>query len=82
MSSKLIAGIHCSEVLELLSEFLDGTLPNARAEQLRSHVTACQACEQFGADVQAALKSLRREAAPEPLSDAVSERLAKRLKEL
>ena len=82
MWNRLIAGVRCADVLAELSEFLGGQLSSARGAELRAHVSQCQACERFGADVQTALQLLREDSAPEPLSDDLSRRLAKILESL
>ena len=82
MPDSRIAGVRCSEVLAELSDFLDGQLTPERTEQLKAHVLACDVCERFGADVKSAVELLRKERAPEALSDDLSKRLADRLRSL
>ena len=43
----------CKEILDLLSEYLDGELPEAVCVEIETHVTDCEACNEF-------LRSLRR----------------------
>lgn len=59
-----VAGMRCSEVLDLLSDYLDGDLAPERRAQLAAHLQGCDACERFGGIFGSALRALRQEAAP------------------
>ena len=56
---RLVAGLYCREVLELLSAYLDGELDEARRRQVESHVAGCDWCERFGASFAAVVRALR-----------------------
>lgn len=51
--------VHCAEVLERVSVFIDHELDNASAQTVREHLAACEPClDQF--DVAEAVKQLVR----------------------
>lgn len=41
-------GLWCHEVLQLLDDWVDESLPNEVAEQIAHHVAACDRCARFG----------------------------------
>lgn len=43
-----IAGITCAQVLEVLSDYVDGELAVDVRQQVEAHVGACSNCERFG----------------------------------
>lgn len=73
--NRKIAGLLCTEVLERLSSFLDGDLPEAEVAQIRAHVGECVTCERFGGRFAEAVQKLRDAEAP-PLDEDVDARLA------
>ena len=75
-----VAGLRCSQVLERLSEYVDGELTAAEAERVEAHVRGCDWCERFGGDFSALIVELRRRlGAPEALDEGVRGRLRERL---
>jgi anti-sigma factor (TIGR02949 family) len=58
----------CREVVDLLTEYLEGGLSPGEVRRLEAHLASCDACTEF-------LKSLRavRAAARTPAADAVPE---------
>jgi anti-sigma factor RsiW len=74
-----IAGVWCSEVLEKLSEYLDGQLPSDTSALLAGHVAECTRCAEFGAEFGAAIAALRTLEHPDPVAPAVASRLRARL---
>jgi anti-sigma factor (TIGR02949 family) len=58
----------CREVIDLLTEYLEGDLAPAESRRLAAHLAGCDACSEF-------LKSLRtvRAAAKTPVAEAVPE---------
>ncbi|MCU0656139.1 MAG: zf-HC2 domain-containing protein [Polyangiaceae bacterium] len=81
MEEREVAGLRCSAVLELLSDYLDGELaPEARAG-VEAHVAGCNVCERFGARFAAAVQTLRKLPAPagqEGAADRLKARLGSR----
>ena len=41
---RMVAGLHCGEVLADLSEHLDGRLSLDRAERIDEHLAGCAGC--------------------------------------
>jgi anti-sigma factor RsiW len=77
---RLIAGLHCGEVMAELTTFLDGGLPADRTLRIQEHVKDCEACERFGSEFSAAVFALR-EILREPERDEAAEaRLLERLR--
>lgn len=56
---KVIAGISCSQVLERLSDYLDGDLPPEGREQVEAHLRGCDGCSRFGGEFKATVSALR-----------------------
>ncbi len=78
---RVVAGIRCRKVLALLSDFVDGDLPDQRRKQILAHVAGCDWCEQFGgrfADTVRRLRVSLKEAPPVP--EDVADRLSARLR--
>lgn len=75
---RIVAGLHCGEVLADLSEHLDGRLSLDRAERIDEHLTGCEGCRRFGGEVTAVVRALRQ-LPDEPLPLEVEERLAEAL---
>jgi anti-sigma factor RsiW len=51
-------GISCSEVLAILSDFVDGELGDAARERVEEHLRGCGACARFGSEFKALLDAL------------------------
>jgi len=79
-SDRMVAGLHCGEVLAELTAFLDGELPADRGHRIQEHVKDCDDCERFGSEFSATVFALR-EILREPERDAeVEARLLSRLR--
>ena len=79
-AERVVAGIRCSKVLEVLSELVDGELLQPERERVIAHLRGCDWCEKFGGRFTAVISSLRgtlRDAVP--LRADVSSRLRERL---
>jgi anti-sigma factor RsiW len=79
-SEREVAGLRCSQVLQRLPEFLEGTLgPEARQQVLR-HLEGCDWCAQFGGEYAQVVADLQATLAePEPLDPALAARIKARL---
>lgn len=77
--NRRIGGVTCSEVLALLSAYLDGELEGEELAAVEAHARACDNCGRFGGRFAEAI-SMLRQAAPVPADDAGwSQRLQERL---
>ena len=63
---RTVAGIRCTEVLDDLSDYLDGELPAGRVEKIEAHLRGCDWCERFGGDFSDAIAALRERLGPPP----------------
>lgn len=72
-----VAGLRCSQVLELLGELVDGELDDARRGAVEAHVRGCDVCERFGGRFAAMVHAVRRLAAD---ADAIDEDALARLR--
>jgi predicted anti-sigma-YlaC factor YlaD len=70
----------CGELLRQLAEYEDGVLPDAVCEELRRHLTECEACQGLSEDLEA-LSRLCRGCEPPRLPDDLRRRLVARLQE-
>lgn len=50
MRERNVGGLRCSEVLEDLSNYVDGELPAGKREQIEAHLKECSVCERFGGE--------------------------------
>ena len=56
-----VGGLWCSEVLALLSDYLDARLTAELRAKVETHVKGCQICEQFGGSFGKAITALRQQ---------------------
>ena len=56
---KVVGGLHCFEVLEKLSDFVDGALSEAELAQVKAHLSGCDACTSFGGEFSQVVTALR-----------------------
>lgn len=57
---RLVGGLTCFEVLERLSDFLDGELSEADRARVEAHLAGCDACTRFGGDFGQVVTALRQ----------------------
>jgi anti-sigma factor (TIGR02949 family) len=79
-NEKVIGGLSCTDVLERLSDYLDGDLGPAERAQLEMHLRGCDGCARFGGRFRATVRSLRAHlAGPAEVPAEVKERLRRAL---
>lgn len=54
-----VGGLWCGEVLDRLSDYLDGDLDAAVRAQLEEHLRGCDGCARFGGEFRATVEALR-----------------------
>ncbi len=77
---RVVAGIRCGEVLQRLSDYIDGELTPADAQRIEEHLLGCDWCEQFGGDFATAVNALRRQLAGDDINAESRLRLRERLR--
>lgn len=58
-NEKVVGGLSCSEVLDRLSDYLDGDLPAPERAQVEEHLRGCDGCARFGGELRATVSALR-----------------------
>jgi anti-sigma factor RsiW len=76
---RLIAGLHCGEVLADLTEHLDGRLSREQAERMEEHLLDCDRCRRLSDEITNVVRALR-ELPEEPLDPEIEERLMAQLR--
>jgi anti-sigma factor RsiW len=56
---RLVAGLRCRDVLNLLADFVDGELGSASLARVKAHLSGCDTCEKFGGEYGALVADLR-----------------------
>jgi len=75
-----VAGIRCAQVLEKLSEYLDGELDSQTVGRIEAHLKGCDWCERFGKRFSGTVRELRsRLAQPDEVDPRVAARLRDRV---
>ena len=64
----------CRELVELVTEYLEGTLPSLDRARLEAHVTGCPYCEEYIAQMRRTIVTLGRLSA-EPIDPCREEKL-------
>jgi anti-sigma factor (TIGR02949 family) len=75
---KVVGGLSCGQVLDRLSDYLDGDLEPAAREAVEAHLRGCDGCARFGGELKGTIQALRRHLGASP---AVPPRLRQRLLE-
>jgi len=72
----VVAGLRCRDVLDDLSEFLDGAISPERVRLIQGHLAHCDRCARFGGEIANTLAALRTSlGTPTPIDGAQSARL-------
>jgi anti-sigma factor RsiW len=79
-NEKVIAGLSCGQVLDRLSDYLDGELSAEERERLEAHLRGCDGCARFGGELREVVGLLRSQLARSPrLPDGFGDRLRRAL---
>lgn len=78
--NRVVAGLRCIDVLDRLSDYLDGDLSIEERGRVEAHLKDCDQCERFGGQMASIVRSLRKTLRePEALENEVARRLKERL---
>ena len=56
---RTVGGLTCGEVLDRLSDYLDGELDGVLRVQVEEHLRGCEGCARFGGELAATVRALR-----------------------
>jgi len=54
-----VGGLWCSEVLDRLSDYLDGDLASGEKTRVEDHLRGCDGCSRFGGEFRSTVDALR-----------------------
>jgi anti-sigma factor RsiW len=54
-----VGGLTCSQVLDRLSDYLDGDVDAGLRRQIEEHLRGCEGCARFGGEFAATVRALR-----------------------
>jgi anti-sigma factor RsiW len=74
MSARAAREMGCQELVEAITDYLEGTLPVEDVERFQAHLGECDGCERYLDQVRATVAALGR-IPPESLSAAQQEAL-------
>jgi len=58
-SNRLVGGLYCFDVLDRLSDYLDGELGVTDRRSIEEHLAGCDECTRFGGEFGAVITALR-----------------------
>ncbi len=79
IQERFIAGIGCFEVLEHLSDYVDGEAPHEVVTKIEGHLKVCNTCEKFGGEFSGVVSSLRKSLVAQAPPSQIEARLRARL---
>lgn len=71
---RVVAGLHCGEVLADLTEYIEGWLGQDRSQRLGEHLRGCEGCRRLLHDLGLVIRAVRALPDP-PLAPDVEARL-------
>lgn len=78
---RVVAGLRCRDVLDLLADYVDGELDASVERQVNEHLRTCDACEKFGGEYASLVRELRQGLEAPAADPEVRGRLADRMVE-
>ncbi len=76
---RVVAGLRCRDVLDLLGDYVDGDLAPNIEMQINQHLRGCDTCERFGGEYASLVADLRRSLSMLSPDPGIRERLAQRM---
>ena len=76
---RVVGGLRCRDVLELLPDFVDGELSAELLARVQAHLGGCNTCEKFGGEYAELVTFLRAGHLRVPADAGLRQRLEKRL---
>lgn len=76
---RVVGGLRCRDVLELLPDFVDGELSDAVLARVTAHLRGCDTCERFGGEYGELVALLRAGHRRVPPDSGVRTRLEDRM---
>lgn len=76
---RMVGGLRCRDVLELLPDFIDEDLPADVLARVKAHLDGCDTCEKFGGEYGEMVALLRAGHARAPMDAEVRARLTERM---
>jgi anti-sigma factor RsiW len=77
---RVVGGLSCGQVLDRLSDYLDGELDADARGAVEEHLRGCDGCARFGGELRATVRALRDHLVAQP-APAPPSRLRERLAE-
>lgn len=77
-----IAGLRCRDLLERLTDYVDGDIGEVEMEQIAAHLRQCAECDKFGSEYAALVAALESRLASPSVAADVRTRLGNRMDEL
>jgi anti-sigma factor RsiW len=70
----VVEKLSCQELVELVTDYLEGTLPEAERERFDAHIATCAGCRMYVEQMRATLRVVG-ELTPESLNEEAEETL-------
>lgn len=77
-----IAGLRCRDLLERLTDYVDGEIEDVEMEQIAAHLRGCAECDKFGGEFSALVHALQTRTATPRVTPRVRARLEERMDRL
>jgi anti-sigma factor (TIGR02949 family) len=58
-NERVVGGLSCSQVLDRLSDYLDGELSPEEKQRVEDHLRGCDGCARFGGEFKGTVQALR-----------------------
>ena len=76
---RVVGGLRCRDVLDLLADYVDGELEQATLDRVKAHLGGCDTCEKFGGEYATLVAQLRAGRRRPQVSRGVRDRLSEHM---